>query len=97
MLKIKAPNMKVIFITLINKPTKPTATTKLYDLDDYKNAIFKVATTYSHSVVDGTSLGLSDKHGVNLNTFSYKMIQDGIHSTVDSHKMYARGLYGKLL
>lgn len=97
MLKAKAPNTKVIFITPINKPTKPTATTKLYDLDDYRNAIFEVATTYGHSVVDGTSLGFPDKHGANLNTFSYKMIWDGVHPTVDGHKMYARSLCGKLL
>lgn len=97
MLKTKAPNIKVIFITPINKPTKPTATTKLYDLDDYRNAIFEVATTYAHSVVDGTSLGFPDKHGANLNTFSYKMIWDGVHPTVDGHRMYANSLCGKLL
>ena len=97
MLKTKAPNAKVIFITPINKPTKPTITTKEYDLDDYRNAIFEVATTYGHSVVDGTSLGFPDKHGANLNTFSYKMVWDGVHPTVDGHKMYARSLCGKLL
>ena len=97
MLQTKAANVPVIFITPINKPTKPTATTKIYSLDDYRNAIFEVAASWGHSVVDGASLGFPDKHGANLNTFSYKMIYDGVHPTVEGHKMYARSLAGKLL
>lgn len=96
-LQTKAPNAPVIFITPINKPSAPTATTKLYELDDYRNTIFEVATTYGYSVVNGASLGFPNKHGANLNTFSYKMIFDGVHPTADGHKMYARSLAGKLL
>ena len=97
MLQEKAPNAKVIFITPINKPVAPTATEKVYKLDDYRNAIFEVAVSHGYSVVNGASLGFPTKHGNNLNTFSYKVIYDGVHPSAAGHRMYANSLCGKLL
>jgi len=92
-----APNVPIIFITPINKPTASTAITKVSSLNDYRNAIFEVAVSYGHSVVNGASLGFPTKHGENLNAYSYKVIADGVHPSVDGHKLYARSLCGKLL
>lgn len=93
MLKTKAPDVPVIFITPINKPFQNTYTTKIYSLDDYRNAIFEIATSHGFSVVDGSSLGFPATSG----SYATKMIADGIHPTADGHKMYARSLAGKLL
>ncbi len=91
MLKTKAPNIPVVFITPINR-TKYVSNPS--SLDDYRNAIYEVATTYGHSVVDGSSLGLPSVSGSAWATF---MNADGIHPTADGHKLYARSLCGKLL
>lgn len=93
-LKTKNPDTPVIFITPINRTTSVSG--EVATLDDYRNAIFEVATAYGHSVVDGSSLGLPSVSG-SAGSWEYFMNADGVHPTAEGHKLYARSLCGKLL
>jgi lysophospholipase L1-like esterase len=93
-LKTNNPDTPVIWITPINKYNYVSSNPAT--LDDYRNAIFEVATTYGHSVVDGSSLGLPSVRG-SAGSWEYFMNADGVHPTAEGHKLYARSLCGKLL
>lgn len=93
-LQTNNPNTPVIFITPINKTLAVSSEVK--SLNDYRNAIFEVATTYGHSVVDGSTIGFPIQRG-DASSWAYAMLQDGVHPTTNGHKMYARSLCGKLL
>ncbi len=66
-----------------------------YTLDDYAEAIYKTATAYGHSVVNGNLLGMP----TGKDEWANKMCDntDGCHPSADGHKLYARSLAGKLL
>ena len=66
-------------------------------IDDFRTAIYEVATTYDYSVVDGSSLGFPT--GVESGGWANVMCDDsdGLHPTVKGHQMLARSLCGKLL
>lgn len=86
----------VIFITPIPYTNK-AATLKNSvgkTLNDYRRAIYEVATKYGHSVVDGTSLGMPTSQGGWGNLMCDDT--DGCHPTADGHKLMARSLAGKL-
>lgn len=68
-----------------------------YKLEDYKKAIYDVASSYGYTVVDGYSLGFPNRND-NSDWADYMCDStDGIHPTVDGHKLLARSLKGKLL
>ena len=93
-LKTNYPNTKVIFITPINV-TKDFNGHDRELLNDYRNAIYEVATSYEYSVVNGIDLIPAtlqsgwDNEMINKN--------DGCHPTIKGHRLYARNLCGKLL
>ena len=93
-LKTNYPNTKVIFITPINV-TKDFNGHDRKLLNDYRNAIYEVATSYEYSVVNGIDLIPAtlqsgwDNEMINKN--------DGCHPTIKGHRLYARNLCGKLL
>lgn len=66
-----------------------------YTLDDYRKAMYEVATYYGYNVVDGASLGFPIGKGGWANAMCDDT--DGCHPTIDGHKMLARTLRGKLL
>lgn len=65
-----------------------------YTLNDYRNAIYEIATLYDFNVVDGSNLGMPDEKG----NWSNDMCDDsdGCHPSAKGHKLYARNLAGKL-
>ena len=90
-LKTNHPNATVIFITPVNTTLKPN-TTETTPLNAYRNAIFEIATEYGFNVVDGTQINLPSKAGA----YHDYMMTDGVHPTVEGHKLYARSLMGIL-
>lgn len=66
-----------------------------YTLEDYRQAIYKIATAYGHSVVDGKTLGMPTSKDAWANLMCDNT--DGCHPTAEGHKLYARSLAGKLL
>jgi lysophospholipase L1-like esterase len=66
-------------------------------IDDFRTAIYEVATSYGYSVVDGASLGFPT--GTEIGGWANVMCDDsdGLHPTVKGHQMLARSLAGKLL
>ena len=92
------PSSTVIFIT----PIPYTAASKFhdvpnelgYELNDYRNAIYEIATLYKFNVIDGTKLGMPEGKG----DWSNAMCDDtdGCHPSAAGHELYARNLTGKL-
>lgn len=90
------PNAIVIFITPISRTKDISAyPDAIASMDDYRSAIYDVATYYGYNVVNGLSLGMPREQGGWNNT----MIEDsdGVHPTALGHALYARSLAGKLL
>ena len=85
------PNMTVIFITPVNCTREATDATN--SLNDYRNAIFEIATAYGFNVVDGSQLGFPAEEG----GFQETMLEDGVHPTAAGHDFYAQNLCGVLL
>ena len=88
--KTNYPNANIIFITPVNTTRKPK--TETTPLNAYRNAIFEIATEYGFNVVDGTQINLPSKAGA----YHDYMMTDGVHPTVEGHKLYARSLMGIL-
>ena len=95
-LKNNFQSAKVIFVS----PIPLTRTDKPiwhidYSLNDYRKAIYEIATEYGYSVVNGAGLGMPNSMG----GWSNFMVADtdGCHPTPDGHSLYARSLCGKLL
>lgn len=63
-------------------------------LDEYRKAIFEVATQYEYNVVSGKSLGMPSAVG-GWNDIMCDP-SDGCHPTIEGHKLYARSLCGVL-
>ena len=84
-------NATVIFITPINRPDNYMG--YVATLDEYRNAVYEVACTYGHSVVDGSTLGLPSSG----DGFGSVMFKDNVHPTAQGHYQYFKGLCGKLL
>ena len=92
------PSSTVIFIT----PIPYTSASRFhdvpnelgYELNDYRNAIYEMATLYKFNVVDGTKLGMPEEKG----DWSNAMCDDtdGCHPSVVGHELYFRNLAGKL-
>ena len=95
-IQTKYPNAVVIFVTPIPY-TKPASSypNHIAELNEYRTAIYDVATYYGFSVVDGLDLGMPrEREGWN-NTMCAD--SDGCHPTALGHALYARSLAGKLL
>lgn len=90
------PSADVIFITPIPY-TKPASAypSHIADLNEYRTAIYDVATYYGYSVVDGLGLGMPREQGGWNNTMCAD--SDGCHPTALGHALYAKSLTGKLL
>lgn len=96
------PNATVIFITPIpyteayfdRYPALKDGNALGYTLNDYRNAIYEVATSYGFNVVDGSNLGMPTGKGGWSNAMCDD--SDGCHPTVAGHELYARNLHGKL-
>lgn len=95
-IKTTAPDAVVIFITPIPY-TKPESEypRHIASLNEYRSAIYDVATKYGYNVVDGNSIGMPKMQG-GWNNFMCDD-SDGCHPTIEGHKLMARNLCGKLL
>lgn len=82
----------VIFITPVNV-TKSFAVSVAY-LNEYRRAIYEVATAYGFNVVDGATIGLPNNGGGWGNVMISD--EDGVHPTEKGHELYFKGLCGKL-
>lgn len=87
----KASNATVIFITPVNRTTYVNGQ---YTLNDYRNAIYEVATKHKYNVVDGSSIGFPSNIGDWANTMIDNA--DGVHPTTLGHYQYFKGLCEKL-
>ena len=87
---------KVVFITPIPY-TRPASDfpNHIAPLDEYRQAIYDVATYYGYSVVSGTELGMPEELGGWNNTMVADT--DGCHPTARGHALYARSLTEKLI
>ena len=95
-LRTNYPNAVVIFVTPIPY-TKPEYSypNHIAELNEYRTAIYDVATTYGYNVIDGLSLGMPRMLGGWNNVMCDD--SDGCHPTIEGHKLYARSLTGKLI
>lgn len=91
-LKTHFANTTVIFITPVN--VTKTFSASVASLNEYRKAIFEVATSYGFDVVDGSSIGLPSNPG----GWGNVMIgdKDGVHPTEKGHELYFKGLCNKL-
>ena len=95
-LQTNYPNAEVFFITPINQTrgkTQPTYGSGDYTQNEYRDAIFKVATKWGYNVIDGSQIGFPEENG------DYKdlMLYDGIHPTELGYELYAKTLAGLIL
>lgn len=88
------PDATVVFMTPIPFKSNHAKYNLPIRLDLYREAICRMAATYGFSVVDGSSLGISEDVG----GYGHFMMddQDGIHPTLEGHRVMARTLKGKL-
>jgi lysophospholipase L1-like esterase len=96
-LKTNCPNAVVIFVTPIPYTTdryNKGLELNVEKLDEYRKAIFEVATQYEYNVVSGKSLGMPSAVG-GWNDIMCDP-SDGCHPTIEGHKLYARSLCGVL-
>ena len=92
--KLKTNTATVIFITPINV-TKDFNGHDRALLNNYRNAIYEVATSYGFNVVNGADLvPVTKQTGYDDTMISHV---DGCHPTIKGHGLYARNLCGKLL
>ena len=93
-LKANYSSVKVIFITPCNVTADPpSAVTN--PLDDYRKAIYEVATSYGYNVVSGKEIGLPTTKSAWANTMIAN--SDGVHPTALGHKLYYQNLCKILL
>ena len=93
-LKTHNSNATVIFITPINV-TKDFNGHDRALLNNYRNAIYEVATSYGFNVVNGADLvPVTRQTGYDDTMINHV---DGCHPTIKGHGLYARNLCGKLL
>lgn len=92
--KLKTNTATVIFITPINV-TKDFNGHDRALLNNYRNAIYEVATSYGFNVVNGADLvPVTSQTGYDDTMINHV---DGCHPTIKGHGLYARNLCGKLL
>lgn len=92
--KLKTNTATVIFITPINV-TKDFNGHDRVLLNNYRNAIYEVATSYGFNVVNGADLvPVTGQTGYDDTMINHV---DGCHPTIKGHGLYARNLCGKLL
>ena len=92
--KLKTKTSTVIFITPINV-TKDFNGRDRALLNNYRNAIYEVATSYGFNVVNGADLvPVTRQTGYDDTMINHV---DGCHPTIKGHGLYARNLCGKLL
>lgn len=85
---------KVIFITPMNW-SRTIEIQNVAELNDYRNAIFEIATMYGHSVVDGSVIGFPNE---NTDTpYRIAVMRDGVHPTKSGHIMMAQNIASILL
>ena len=93
-LKTNLPNATVIFISPL--PETKVVDTATYSLNAYRNAIYEVATTFGFNVVNGGLLGFTEDEADWGSAWNLFTQQDGLHPTVDGHKLYFRNLCNAL-
>ncbi len=81
----------VIFITPIETTRK--FKTSIASLNDYRRAIYEIATEYGFNVVDGREMGFPSEECA----YSELVMSDGIHPTQKGHEIFAKNLSGVLL
>lgn len=93
-IKTNYPNATVIFVTPLSC-TSPDSSwpNHIAPLNEYRTAIYDVATYYGYNVINGLGLGMPQSRG----TYSDLIIADTCHPTEIGHALYARNLCGKLL
>ena len=85
---------EVIFLTPINySHTRDIGAGE--SLNTYRNAIFEIATMHGYNVIDTSVIGFPNKKILNL--YKQTMIYDGVHPTIQGHKMMGENLYSILL
>lgn len=87
-------NTQVIFLTPINY-SRIRAIPNVAELNDYRTAIFEIATMYGFNVLDTSVIGFP----VEYTDTPYKqaVIYDGVHPTIAGHKMMAQNIYSLLI
>ena len=97
LLNKKFPNAEVIFITPINTTKERDISIaegkKYFSLNEYRDAIFRIAVSNGYSIVNGEGFGFPSQNGI----FKDIMIPDGIHLSEKGHKFYAKSLAGIIL
>ena len=93
-LKTNYPNAIVIFATPINM----ARTGFLHGMNEYRNAIFEMATKYGYNVVDCSKFAFPDyDESVDNPDFKELMLYDGVHPTLLGHKYMADNIASILL
>lgn len=83
---------QVIFITPIPLLRIITKNNIGLTMDDYRNAIYEVATYYGFNVVNGMNVGMPTEY----DDWGVTMVADRLHPTAKGHELYATGLMTKL-
>ena len=86
---LSGKDTQVIFLTPINC-TRDDLSESIAPLDEYRNAIFRVATMNGYNVVDTSKIGFP----TDINDAAYRQatIADGVHPTEYGHKMMGLNL-----
>lgn len=93
-LKTNLPNAEVIFISPL--PETMAVANAVAEVNDYRNAIYEVATKFGYNVVNGGLLGFTENRADWNSSWSLAMQADHLHPTVDGHALYFRNLCGAL-
>ena len=74
---------------------RPNITTleSIAKLNNYRNAIFEIATKNGHSVIEGSTLGFP----MEIGSYQETVLYDNLHPTEIGHAMYANAVSGLLL
>lgn len=88
-MKEKNPNSNVIFLTPI---PRFDSVNNSHTLDEYRRAIFEVATAFGYSVIDGSKLGMPTKN----TAWGAAIMPDGLHPSEAGHKMLSKAILGVL-
>lgn len=95
-LKTRYPNAIVIFGIPIGYSNNKSGL--LYNLDDYRNAIFETALLYDYDVVDASKLAFPNiEEGLKNPTIKNALMADGIHPTELGHKYMGEQIASMLL
>lgn len=89
-LQTNCPNSQVFFFTPI--PYLNVTSREVAGMDEYRKAIFEVATKYGYNVVRCDNIGFPEK----VSAYSAMLYQDKIHPTAIGHDLMYRAISGKI-